>query len=75
VSGSAIAAPAGTPKPLIDLLNAEFVKAMRAPDIVAKLRELGVVVVANTPEQFASAMAADTELLGKVVRESGARAD
>lgn len=44
-------APAGTPKAVIDRLNAEFVKAIRSPDISAKLIEQGQEPIANSPEE------------------------
>jgi len=70
-----LAAPAGTPRPIVDKLNAEFVKAMKSPEVTQKLNELGVNVVASSPEEFASVMAQDTNVLGRVVKESGAHVD
>ena len=70
-----IAAPAGTPKPVVARLNAEFIKAAHHPDVAKKLAEQGINVTTDTPEQFAALMASETERLGKVVKASGARAD
>jgi tripartite-type tricarboxylate transporter receptor subunit TctC len=67
--------PAGTPQAVVQRLNAEFIKAVRSPDIEKSLTERGLDVVTTTPEQFAAVIKADTVTLGKVVRESGARAD
>jgi len=67
--------PAGTPPPVVQKLNQEFVKAVRSPDIEKSLTERGLDVVTNTPEQFAAVIKADTATLGKVVKESGAKAD
>jgi tripartite-type tricarboxylate transporter receptor subunit TctC len=67
--------PAGTPPAVVQRLNQEFIKAVRSPDIEKSLTERGLDVVTNTPEQFAAIIKADTATLGKVVRESGARAD
>jgi tripartite-type tricarboxylate transporter receptor subunit TctC len=67
--------PAGTPQAVVQRLNAEFIKAVRSPDIEKSLTERGLDVVTTTPEQFAAVIKADTATLGKVVRESGARAD
>jgi tripartite-type tricarboxylate transporter receptor subunit TctC len=47
-----ILAPAGTPKPIIDKLNAAFNKALNDPAVQKKLTELGVERVGGTPEQF-----------------------
>ena len=70
-----IAAPAGTPRPIIDRLNAEFVKALRYPDIVKRLAEVGVDVVANTPDEFSAMIKSETARWGEVVKASGARVD
>jgi tripartite-type tricarboxylate transporter receptor subunit TctC len=48
-----VLAPANTPKPIIDKLNAAFSKALNDPDVQKKLTGLGVERVGGTPEQFA----------------------
>jgi tripartite-type tricarboxylate transporter receptor subunit TctC len=52
-------APAGTPRPVIDKLNADVVRVLRMPDIVKQLADQGVDVVGNTPEEFATIISAD----------------
>ncbi len=47
-------APAGTPKAIVDRLAAVSAKAVRAPDLSARLLRDGVDPVGNTPEQFAA---------------------
>ena len=47
-----IAAPAGTPAPVVERLNAEFNKALAAPDVRAKLATLGVDPVGGTSAAF-----------------------
>jgi tripartite-type tricarboxylate transporter receptor subunit TctC len=56
-------------------LNEEFVKALRSPDVEKRFGDQGLQVMADTPEAFAAIVAADAARLGKVVKESGARAD
>jgi tripartite-type tricarboxylate transporter receptor subunit TctC len=68
-------APAGTPRAIIDRLNAEMVKILRMPDVGEKLAAMGVEIVGNTPEQFAAIIKSDIVKWGKVVRDSGAKAD
>jgi tripartite-type tricarboxylate transporter receptor subunit TctC len=70
-----IAAPAGTPRPIIDLLNKEIVAATKAPDIAQRLADEGVVAVGNTPEQFAAYIKKEFARVGKVIKQSGARFD
>jgi tripartite-type tricarboxylate transporter receptor subunit TctC len=68
-------APAGTPPAVVAKLNEEFVKALRSPDVEKRFGDQGLQVMADTPEAFAAIVAADAARLGKVVKESGARAD
>jgi len=68
-------APAKTPKPVIDRLNAEFAKALRSPTVAERLKELGLTVVADSPEDFARFVAAESAKWRKVVEVSGARVD
>jgi tripartite-type tricarboxylate transporter receptor subunit TctC len=69
------AAPAATPRPAVSSLNAEFAKALRAPAVAERLEALGLTIVADSPEQFARFVAAETEKWRKVVQVSGARVD
>jgi tripartite-type tricarboxylate transporter receptor subunit TctC len=71
----AILATAGTPRPVIARLHAEFAKALKAPDTRERLLGMGVEPVGSTPEAFAAYLAADIEKYAKVVKASGARVD
>jgi len=46
-----IAAPAGTPRPVIDKLNAAMVKSLKTPEMRAQLKDLALEPVGSTPEQ------------------------
>jgi len=70
-----ILAPAATPGNVVDKLNAEFAKALADPAVRQRLAKLGARVVANSPKEFAQVIAAETERLSKVVKNSGARVD
>jgi tripartite-type tricarboxylate transporter receptor subunit TctC len=70
-----VAAPAGTPRAVVDKLHAEIVKAARHPETQAKFQQFGIKAVANTPEEFAKVMREDTARLGEIVKASGARAE
>src|SRR4051812_26935865 len=70
-----VVGPAGMPKPVVDRLNAEFVKALRDPQNAAKLESQGLAIIADTPEHFASYVAAESQKWRKVVVASGAKAD
>jgi tripartite-type tricarboxylate transporter receptor subunit TctC len=68
-------APAGTPRPVIAKLNAEMIKILHMPDVGERLAALGVEIVGSTSEEFARIIKADVIKWGKVVRDSGAKAD
>jgi tripartite-type tricarboxylate transporter receptor subunit TctC len=70
-----IFAPAGTPRPIIDQLNAELGNAMRDPGVAAKLIGLTLDPAHRTPEELAQRMKADHEKIGKLFREFGVRLD
>jgi len=69
------AVPAATPKPVVQKLNAEIGKALRNGTVAERLQSLGLTIVADTPEEFASFVAAESEKMRKLVEVSGARAD
>jgi tripartite-type tricarboxylate transporter receptor subunit TctC len=64
-------APAKTPKPIVDQLNAAINKALQSPDVVAKLSGLGMDPATGTPEQFAKIVADDYNKWGPIVKASG----
>ena len=70
-----IFAPAGTPKPALDRLHAEFTKALAAPDVREKMTNLGAEPVGNSPEEFAAYIKAEAEKYAKVIKASGAKVD
>ncbi|MBX9842221.1 MAG: tripartite tricarboxylate transporter substrate binding protein [Xanthobacteraceae bacterium] len=70
-----LAAPAGTPKPVIDRLNAEFTKALKSADVMEKLSQTGARLLPGSPADFAVLMASDTERLGNIVKVSGVKID
>lgn len=70
-----LAAPAGTPRPIIDRLNAEFSKAAKDPEVVKCLADQGIEAMSMTPEQFAAFIRAETARWTEVVKISGAKAD
>ena len=71
-----IFAPSGTPKPIIDKLHAELVKALNQPDLRKTLTEqLGMDLVMSTPEALQKFLVGEIDRWGKVVRENNIRAD
>ncbi|MEO7727419.1 MAG: tripartite tricarboxylate transporter substrate binding protein [Burkholderiales bacterium] len=67
--------PAGVPRPIIDKVNADLVKALATQDVKSKLGELGVETVSSTPEQFGQFMASETARWSKLVKEANLRVE
>jgi tripartite-type tricarboxylate transporter receptor subunit TctC len=70
-----VLAPAGTPRPIIERLNAEFVRVMHAPDLKERFAATGTEPRTSTPEEFADYIGQEIAKWGKVVREAGLKAD
>jgi tripartite-type tricarboxylate transporter receptor subunit TctC len=69
-------APAGTPRPIIDKLNAEMARAINQPDLKKQLTEqLGIDLAISSPEALQAWTVGEIERWGKVVRDNGIRAD
>jgi tripartite-type tricarboxylate transporter receptor subunit TctC len=71
----ALFAPAGTPKPVVDRLNAEVLRVFRLPDVAERLKTLGLEAVLSSPEELATYQASEIVKWTRVVRESGAKAE
>jgi tripartite-type tricarboxylate transporter receptor subunit TctC len=72
---SSLLAPAATPPAIIRRMNAEVVKALKAPEVDKRLEELGAVPAPTSPEQFAAILKHDGEVWGRLIREKNIRAD
>ena len=75
LSWSGIMAPAGTPKPVIDKLNAAIDRALRLPDVRQKFAALGIEAVGGPPEAFARHIRAESEKWGKLVKAANIKLD
>ena len=69
-SWAGLMAPAGTPKPIIDQLNAEVQKALLVPAVKTRLEEMGGEVRGSTPEEMKTLVASQTQKWIQVVNEA-----
>ncbi len=72
---SGLLAPAGTSTVIIERLNREVVKAVRAPDFRAKLLELGAESVGSTAAEWGSFLRTEIEKWQKIAKRAGMRAE
>jgi tripartite-type tricarboxylate transporter receptor subunit TctC len=70
-----VLAPAGTPKAVVNRLNAELVKIMHSPELKERLAATGTEPLTSTPEEFAGYIKREIAKWGEVIRKSGAKAD
>jgi len=64
-----LVAPAGTPKAIVDRLHAEVVKAVKSPRI-QQLRQRGMRIVGDTPQQFGELIVAERKKWGEIIRSA-----
>jgi tripartite-type tricarboxylate transporter receptor subunit TctC len=70
-----LAAPAGTPRDVVQRIAAEAIKGTQSPDFVKRMTELGYVILGNGPDQMAEMLRVEVARWGPVVKASGATAD
>ncbi|HET9045638.1 MAG TPA: tripartite tricarboxylate transporter substrate binding protein [Casimicrobiaceae bacterium] len=70
-----IVVPAGTPKPIIDKLNAEINAVLKMPDVVQKMQAQGFDLVGGTPEQFGALLKGEVERWSPVIKKVGLKVD
>ncbi len=68
-------APAKTPRPIIDRLNAAFNQALKQPDMMKKADELAIELVQSTPEQAKKFYDDQMAFWDPIIKQSGAKAE
>jgi len=67
--------PAGTPKPVIDRLNAEIQKILATPEAQAQLLDQGAYAVLTTPEQAAARVKQEIGMWARVIKDANIKPD
>ena len=68
-------APAGTTAETVRRLNEAAAKALRSPDVAGKAADIGLEMIAGTPDAFAQSIQRQRDNYGRIVRSSGAKVD
>jgi tripartite-type tricarboxylate transporter receptor subunit TctC len=68
-------APAGTPEPVVAKLNAAFVKAVHAPEVVKQMVDQGAEAVTDTPQEYAAYIRSEIERFGAIVKTLGIKGE
>ena len=71
----AVFAPAGTPKAIVDKLNAEVNKALKQPEVAQSLSAQGLDPWRSSPEEMSARLKADSDKYGRLIALTGARID
>ncbi|MCE9642653.1 MAG: tripartite tricarboxylate transporter substrate binding protein, partial [Betaproteobacteria bacterium] len=68
-------APAGTPVPIIERLNAEIGKALKHPEVLTRMQAEGADPVGSTPQEFGAFFTAEIAKWTRTVQKAGIRVD
>ncbi|MFO1364005.1 MAG: tripartite tricarboxylate transporter substrate-binding protein [Burkholderiales bacterium] len=71
----AIAAPAGTPKDVVERMNRALREALEQPKVRARLAELGAIPIGNSAEDMGKQLAREADFWSRATREIGAKAE
>jgi len=70
----AVLVPANTPKDVAQFIYQEVVKATKSPEVTAKMEQLGLEIICNTPEQFTQQIKVEIAKWGRVIKEANIKA-
>jgi len=70
-----VLAPKGTPKEIVARVSAEFARAMRDPDVVVRVAQLGYLPIAGGPADYAANIESEIRKWGEVVRTANIKGD
>ena len=74
-SGDEMVGPAGLPRPVLQRLNAEIVKALGNPEVQSRLTQIGFVPVGNSPEEHLAQIRRDMAVMAKGIKAAQIKAE
>jgi tripartite-type tricarboxylate transporter receptor subunit TctC len=66
---------AGTPRDVVNRLNAASVSALKTPEVKARMDQLGYAIVGDTADQYQQAIRAESDAFGKVIRSANIKGE
>ena len=75
VTWHGVLAPRGTPVEIVALLNEKLRAALRSPELSARFAQMGLDVIASSPEEFSAHLKSELEKWGRVIRERRMRVE
>ena len=70
-----LSAPGGTPNAIVQKLYQDIAKALALPDVRTRLNDVGLDVVARTPQEFVAQIKTEIAAKGQLIKDSGAKPD
>jgi len=70
-----VAAPRGTPRPIVDTLHSHIRKVLTTPEQVKFYQERGLTVIASTPEEAAAYLESEQNKWARVIKQRGIKAE
>jgi tripartite-type tricarboxylate transporter receptor subunit TctC len=70
-----VLAPAGTPAPVVQKIYEEMGKSLAKPETQARMKQLGAIIIGDTPAEFAAFLKKDNERWAQVIKASGVKAE
>ncbi|MCY1195907.1 tripartite tricarboxylate transporter substrate binding protein [Achromobacter veterisilvae] len=70
-----VVAPAGTPAPVVDKLNAEIRRALQSPEMQKQLKAQGAQALGSTPQEYAAYIKSEIQRWGEVVKAADVKLD
>jgi tripartite-type tricarboxylate transporter receptor subunit TctC len=71
VAWQCVAAPANTPKAIVDRLNREIVAILKSDSVTERFQALGARVVGNSPEEFGEYLRSETAKWSAAAKDAG----
>jgi tripartite-type tricarboxylate transporter receptor subunit TctC len=75
VTWHGVLAPKGTPREIVVLLNEKLRAVLRSPELAARFGQMGLDVIASSPEEFSAHLKNELEKWGKLIRERHMRVE